>query len=71
MEDIVNAEIEVAQYYGLPVLDMYHNGGLNPTINIHRATFTSDGLHPNQLGIDTFMVGTFTEFIRKNLEYRI
>ena len=70
LSDIVNAEIEVANYYGIAVLDFYHNGGINPAISIQRTKFTSDGLHPNQLGIDTFLAPTFTEFTRKLIEYR-
>jgi lysophospholipase L1-like esterase len=69
MEDIVNAEINVANYYGLPVLDMYHHGSINPTIDIMRTNYTADGLHPNQAGINRFLIPIFSEFTYNILKY--
>ena len=70
MEDIVNAEIKIAEYYGLPCFDFYHHGGINPAIAVHKNMFAPDGLHPNQLGIDTFLSPRFTEFVRECISYR-
>ena len=70
IEQIVNAELDVASYYGCPVLDMYHHGTLNPTFDTHRTKYCTDGLHPTQLGLDIFLSPAFTEFIRKHIEYR-
>lgn len=45
--DYVNAIIDVCNSYGLPVLNLFYNGGFNElTINI----YTDDKLHPNQKG---------------------
>ena len=46
----VQAIREVAEYYGLPVLDLYAVSGLNPITPIIRETYMPDGLHPNDLG---------------------
>lgn len=48
-EDYVNAIKEVASYYSIPVLDLFHNGNLNPYIPAQN-TMTVDGLHPNEKG---------------------
>lgn len=69
IEDIVNAEIEVARHYGCPVLDMFHEGNLNPEISIHSTTYTADGLHPNQNGINRFLIPKISEFSLKLLSY--
>ena len=70
IDDIVNAEIEIANYYGLPCLDFYNDGVINPAIKTYREKFTSDGLHPNQLGIDTFLAPKFSSFINECIKYR-
>lgn len=48
-EDYVNAIKEVANYYSIPVLDLFHDGNLNPYIPAQN-TMTVDGLHPNEKG---------------------
>ena len=48
-EDYVNAIKEVASYYSIPVLDLFHDGNLNPYIPAQN-TMTVDGLHPNEKG---------------------
>ena len=48
--DYRNAIIEVAQYYGLPVLDLYAVSGIQPRVPIIQQTMMPDGLHPNSLG---------------------
>ena len=65
LTDIANAEIEIAKYYGVPVYDMYHEGGLNPAITAQGNAYTADGLHPNQNGINLFLIPKLTEAIRK------
>lgn len=69
LPDIVNAEIEVAKYYGVPLLDFYHHGGINPALSSQRS-YTADGLHPLQSGIDLFLSPMFTEFVKSLLQYR-
>jgi lysophospholipase L1-like esterase len=48
--DYVDAMIQVAAYYSLPVLDLYREGGICPDIPEHRELFMPDGLHPNNAG---------------------
>ncbi len=48
--DYVDAMIEVAAHYSLPVLDLYRAGCICPDIQEHREMFMPDGLHPNDAG---------------------
>ena len=48
--DYVDAMIEVAAHYSLPVLDLYREGGICPDIPAQRELFMPDGLHPNDAG---------------------
>lgn len=48
--DYVNAIRKTAEYYGLPVLDLYRILPLNPVIPEIREKFMPDGLHPNTEG---------------------
>lgn len=41
---------EVAEYYALPVLDLYATSGLQPDIPEIRERYMPDGLHPNDAG---------------------
>jgi len=41
---------KVAEYYSLPVLDLYANSGLQPCVPVIRETYVPDGLHPNDAG---------------------
>ena len=41
---------EVAEYYSLPVLDLYKESGIQPEIEEVRVAFMPDGLHPNAAG---------------------
>lgn len=50
LEDYVDVLIEVAKYYGLPVLDLFHTSGLNPSISEVNTKYFADGLHPNDYG---------------------
>lgn len=60
LEDFVNAIIEVCGYYGIPVIDMFHECTLNPGIPAQRDVFfgqylsngvwTEDNTHPNTVG---------------------
>ena len=46
----INAIREVAEYYSLPVLDLYKNSGLQPSVDVIRELYMPDGLHPSDLG---------------------
>ena len=41
---------EVAEYYSLPVLDLYKDGGLQPKVPVIQQKYVPDGLHPNDAG---------------------
>lgn len=48
--DYVNVIREVAEFYSLPVLDLYANAGLQPKVDIINQKYFLDGLHPNPAG---------------------
>ena len=52
MKDFVQAEREVAEYYSLPVLDLYKESGLQPAVPAIRELYLPDGLHPNDRGAE-------------------
>ena len=41
---------EVAEYYSLPVVDLFASSGIQPNIPVIREAYTVDGLHPNDRG---------------------
>lgn len=41
---------EMAEYYSLPVLDLYSVSGIQPKVDIIREKYCPDGLHPNDEG---------------------
>lgn len=41
---------EVAEYYSLPVLDLFAESGIQPAIPLIREKYMPDGLHPNDEG---------------------
>lgn len=41
---------ETAEYYSIPVLDLYAIGGICPDIPAQKEAFCPDGLHPNDAG---------------------
>ncbi len=50
LRDYVHAIKEVAEYYSLPVLDLFAELGICPDIQIQKELFCPDGLHPNDAG---------------------
>lgn len=52
LKDFVNVIREVAEYYSLPVLDLYANYGVNPVVEVMKETYMPDGLHPNDAGYE-------------------
>lgn len=56
---------EVAEYYSLPVLDLYANSGIQPEIEEIRDKYVPDGLHPNDLGHE--ILANKLEVFLKNL----
>lgn len=41
---------EVAEYYAVPVLDLFATGGMQPKVPIIKERYMPDGLHPNDAG---------------------
>ena len=50
LKEYVNIIREVAEYYSLPVLDLYASNGLQPEVEEIKNTYIPDGLHPNDSG---------------------
>lgn len=50
LKEYVNIIREVAEYYSLPVLDLFKESGLQPKIPIIQQKYIPDGLHPNDDG---------------------
>lgn len=50
LKDYVDAEREVAEYYSIPVLDLYAVSGMQPSVQVNRELYLPDGLHPSDLG---------------------
>ena len=50
LADYVRIIREVAEFYSLPILDMYATSGLQPRISAIRERYMPDGLHPNDEG---------------------
>ncbi len=48
--DYVTAIRQVAEYYSLPVLDLYATSGIQPEIPEIQETYMADGLHPTDAG---------------------
>jgi len=50
LKDYVEAIREVAEYYSLPVLDLYKTSGIQPQIPVMKEKYMPDALHPNDEG---------------------
>ncbi len=50
LKTYVEIEREVAEYYSLPVLDLFANSGIQPDVELMKFKFMPDGLHPNDAG---------------------
>lgn len=50
--DYVDAIIETANYYAIPVLDLYRRSGIQPLVPILKQTYIPDGVHPNDTGAE-------------------
>ena len=50
LKEYVDIIREVAEYYSLPVLDLFASSGLQPDVEEIKNTYIPDGLHPNDLG---------------------
>ncbi len=50
LSDYVEMIKEVARYYSLPVIDLFANYGVKPSISVQREKYMPDGLHPSDAG---------------------
>ena len=50
LQEYVKIIREVADFYSLPILDLFADSGIYPLIPTHKEKYTVDGLHPNDLG---------------------
>lgn len=50
LKDFVLAIREVAEYYAVPVLDLYSTSGIQPMVPAIKKNLCPDGLHPNDRG---------------------
>lgn len=50
LKDYVDVIREMAEYYSLPLLDMYASSGIQPEIEAFREAYCPDGIHPNDAG---------------------
>ena len=50
LRDYVRVIRQVAEYYSLPVLDLYARSGLQPNVPVIQSRYVPDGLHPNDEG---------------------
>lgn len=48
--DYVRAIRETAEYYSIPVLDLYRVSGIQPAVEEMKVRYMPDGLHPNDAG---------------------
>lgn len=63
LRDYVEKIRQTAEYYSLPVLDLFAMSGMQPAVEIIRERFMPDGLHPNDAGhvILADRIGAFLE----------
>ena len=50
LKDYVDVIRNVAEYYSIPVLDLFSMFGVCPDIEAHKVAYAPDGLHPNDAG---------------------
>ena len=50
LKEYVRIIREVAEYYSLPVLDLFSDSGIQPDLPVLYKKYTVDGLHPNNRG---------------------
>ncbi|MDD3244292.1 MAG: SGNH/GDSL hydrolase family protein [Eubacteriales bacterium] len=54
---------QVAEYYSLPVLDLYACSGLQPKVPVIQEKYVPDGLHPNDAGHE-ILAAKITAFLQ-------
>lgn len=62
LQDYVQIIRQVAEFYSLPVLDLFASYGIQPCLTVHREMFVPDGLHPNDKGHE-ILANKFIKFL--------
>lgn len=65
-EDYIRAEMEVAEEFGIEVLDVYHDVFPHETWEDH-GLYTMDGMHPNEAGRE-LMAGIIADYLLQTTE---
>ena len=74
LDDYVDSLLQIAKIRRIPILDLYHDSGLDPNIeevleNFYNEDGVQDkGVHPNSLG-HKFMYPIWREFIKQFTDY--
>ena len=75
LDNYVEALLQIAKVRRIPILDLYHNSGLEPNIDeVLKKFYNEDGIqdkgvHPNSLG-HKFMYPVWREFIKQFIDYQ-
>ena len=64
LADYVATIKSVAEYFALPVLDLWATSGIQPNIPVNMQKYAPDGLHPNDAGHKR-LYETFDRFIKQ------
>ena len=62
LKDYVDMIRKAAEYYALPVLDLWATYGVQPAVPVMLETYMPDGLHPNDAG-QGILTGKIVKFI--------
>ncbi len=62
LRDFVNIIKEVAEYYSIPVCDLWSISGIQPKVPVIKEMYCPDGLHPNDEG-QKFLAEKIANFI--------
>lgn len=66
LKSYVDAIREVAEYYSLPLIDLYKDLGIQPDLPLVKEKYTTDGLHPNDLGHQK-IAKIIVNYIKRNI----
>ena len=75
LDNYVESLLQIAKIKRIPILDLYHDSGLDPNIDEVLKTFYKEngvqdkGVHPNSLG-HKFMYPLWREFIKQFIDYQ-
>ena len=64
LKPFVDATRQVAEYYSLPVLDLWANYGIQPRIPVMKNMYVPEGLHPNDAG-HAFLANKLRAFLEQ------